>query len=57
LSDGVELFWEYQERYLSEAVLVNIVRGGQRAATLTALIAGAAVLGGYSLECTINAAT
>lgn len=30
LSDGVELFWEYQERHLNEAVLVNIVRGGQR---------------------------
>lgn len=31
LSDGVELFWEYQERHRGEAVLVNIVRGGQRA--------------------------
>lgn len=30
LSDGVELFWEYQERH-REIVLVNIVRGGQRA--------------------------
>ena len=30
LSDGVELFWEYQERYRSEIVLVNVVRGGQR---------------------------
>jgi uncharacterized protein (DUF433 family) len=31
LSDGVELFWEYQERHRAEIVLVNIVRGGQRA--------------------------
>jgi uncharacterized protein (DUF433 family) len=31
LSDGVELFWEYQERHRGEIVLVNIVRGGQRA--------------------------
>ena len=30
LSDGVELFWEYQERRRDEIVLVNIVRGGQR---------------------------
>ena len=31
LSDGVELFWEYQERHRNEIVLVNVVRGGQRA--------------------------
>lgn len=31
LSDGLELFWEYQERHRGEVVLVNIVRGGQRA--------------------------
>jgi uncharacterized protein (DUF433 family) len=30
LSDGVDLFWEYQERHRGEVVLVNIVRGGQR---------------------------
>jgi uncharacterized protein (DUF433 family) len=30
LSDGVELFWEYQERHRREVVLVNLVRGGQR---------------------------
>jgi len=30
LSDGVELFWEYQEKHRGEIVLVNIVRGGQR---------------------------
>ena len=29
LSDGVELFWEYQERRRREVVLVNLVRGGQ----------------------------
>lgn len=31
LSDGIELFWEYQERHRGEVVLVNIARGGQRA--------------------------
>jgi uncharacterized protein (DUF433 family) len=31
LSDGVELFWEYQERHSHEIVLVNVGRGGQRA--------------------------
>ena len=31
LSDGVELFLEYQESHPRELVLVNIVRGGQRA--------------------------
>jgi uncharacterized protein (DUF433 family) len=31
LSDGVELFWEYQEKHRGDLVLVNIVRGGQRA--------------------------
>lgn len=30
LSDGVDLFWEYQERHREEVVLVNIVRSGQR---------------------------
>jgi uncharacterized protein (DUF433 family) len=30
LSDGAELFWEYQERHPDEIILVNIVRGGQR---------------------------
>jgi uncharacterized protein (DUF433 family) len=30
LSDGVELFWEYQERARDEIHLVNIVRGGQK---------------------------
>jgi uncharacterized protein (DUF433 family) len=31
LSDGVELFWEYQEKHRGDLLLVNIVRGGQRA--------------------------
>jgi uncharacterized protein (DUF433 family) len=30
LTDGIELFWEYQERHREEIVLVNIVREGQR---------------------------
>ena len=30
LTDGVELFWEYQERARDEIHLVNIVRGGQK---------------------------
>jgi uncharacterized protein (DUF433 family) len=31
LTDGIELFWEYQERHRDEVFLVNIVRSGQRA--------------------------
>lgn len=30
LSEGVELFWEYQERAREEIHIVNIVRGGQK---------------------------
>ncbi len=30
LTDGVELFWEYQERNPREIHLVNLVRGGQK---------------------------
>ena len=31
LTDGVDLFWEYQERRDSDVHLVNIVKGGQKA--------------------------
>lgn len=30
LTDGVELFWEYQERAKDDLHLVNLVRGGQK---------------------------